>query len=243
MRVFAFRGGWVQGFPVMRKLCFWGFRWLASLAAAFILVACSPQETAGPGVPVDDEEEAEAAETEAEEDGESAAIEITADDNMRFGRTTFEVDPGEEVTVILENVGSMPKESMGHNFVLLVMGTDKNAFSNDAIPHAGNAYIPPGREDEVIAATGILGPGEKEELTFTAPEIAGEYDYVCSFPGHTAAGMVGVMTVRGEPEEAGEEPGDPDPEETDEEEETEDEAKTGEADETDAGADDPDADG
>ncbi len=187
----------------------------AVLALAFSLTGCARDEEPGPPLPppeeavTEEEEENDADEPETEEEAEArdedpvdeeeevngAVFEITGDDNMRFGLPTFEVEPGQDVTVILENIGSLPKETMGHNFVLLALGTDVNAFATAAIPHVDNDYIPPDREDEVIAATRILGPGESEEITFTAPEIEGEYDYICSFPGHPAAGMVGVMTV------------------------------------------------
>jgi azurin len=165
---------------------------------------CEPGGDAGAPVPVDPEaaeRESEALDDAVEameEDDEVAVFEITADDGMRFGLNAFEVTPGQRVAVLLENIGEMPVESMGHNFVLLALGTDLNAFANAAIPYEDNDYIPPEREDEVLAATRILGPGESERLTFTAPEIPGEYDYICTFPGHTAAGMAGVMTVRAE---------------------------------------------
>ena len=47
-----------------------------------------------------------------------------------------------------------------------------------------------------IAATGLAGDGETVSVTFTVPEQAGEYEYICSFPGHYAADMKGVLTVK-----------------------------------------------
>jgi azurin len=49
--------------------------------------------------------------------------------------------------------------------------------------------------DKVIAATKMLGPGETDTVSFTAP-AAGTYDYICTFPGHAMAGMRGVLTVK-----------------------------------------------
>ena len=40
--------------------------------------------------------------------------------------------------------------------------------------------LPEGSMEDVIAATKLLGPGENETLTFTAPE-PGDYQFVCSF--------------------------------------------------------------
>ena len=39
-----------------------------------------------------------------------------------------------------------------------------------------------------------IDPGATEETTINAP--AGEYEYYCNVPGHTAAGMVGTLTVQ-----------------------------------------------
>ena len=47
-----------------------------------------------------------------------------------------------------------------------------------------------------IAHTKVLGPGEKEELVFKAPAEPGDYDYICSFPGHYLTGMKGLLTVK-----------------------------------------------
>ena len=47
---------------------------------------------------------------------------------------------------------------------------------------------------DVIAATKLLGPGESETISFTAPE-PGDYQFVCSFPGHFAM-MRGIMVVK-----------------------------------------------
>ena len=74
---------------------------------------------------------------------------------------------------------------MGHNFVLLKPGTDITAFSISA-SDAGEAadWIPDGGS-AVIAHTKMLGGGETASVTFMAPE-AGSYDFICSFPGHSA---------------------------------------------------------
>jgi len=40
-----------------------------------------------------------------------------------------------------------------------------------------------------------LGPGTSATLTVTFPK-AGRYPYVCTIPGHAAAGMKGVLVVK-----------------------------------------------
>lgn len=122
-------------------------------------------------------------------------IVIEGTDTMRFIPNQFAVKAGDEITLVFRNTGTMPKESMGHNLAVLDGTVAPNTFSAAAISHPANEYIPPQFENKVIATTVILGPGEEETLVFAAPAEPGEYPFVCSFPGHTEAGMRGVMTV------------------------------------------------
>ena len=124
------------------------------------------------------------------------SITITGNDRMEFDITEFAVPAGAEITLLFDNIGVMPKEAMGHNLAILDKDMDPNTFAAAAIRHPRNEYIPPEYEDKVIATTKILGPGEQEVLIFTAPTEVGDYPYVCSFPGHTPAGMKGIMKVR-----------------------------------------------
>ena len=47
----------------------------------------------------------------------------------------------------------------------------------------------------MLIHTKLLGPGEEDTISFT-PLAPGVYEYVCTFPGHTAAGMRGQITVK-----------------------------------------------
>jgi hypothetical protein len=46
----------------------------------------------------------------------------------------------------------------------------------------GRAYLP--RSNKILAATKLLEPTLSETLKLTAPTAPGEYEYVCTFPGH-----------------------------------------------------------
>ncbi len=122
-------------------------------------------------------------------------ITIQGNDRMRFHPTRFTVRAGETITLTHENVGRMPKESMGHNLAIIDKSVNVNSFAAASIGAAQHEYIAPEYADRVIAATKVLGPGEVEVITFTAPSEPGEYPFVCSFPGHTPAGMRGIMEV------------------------------------------------
>ena len=123
-------------------------------------------------------------------------IKITANDKMKYDLTAFEVKPGQKVSVTLTNVGTSPKASMGHNFILLKQNTNVPKFLDDGSMHAAQDYIAPEFATSVIANTKLLGPGESDTITFTAPFVPGDYVFLCAFPGHYAAGMHGIMTVK-----------------------------------------------
>lgn len=152
----------------------------SALAVCLALAACSDNSSSGGGASA----------------GEVKVVEIEGDDNMKFNITEFQVSRGQPVKVTLKNVGTMPKESMGHNFVVLSPEVDLNRFVTAAATQARNDYIPPQFQSGVLAATKLLGPGESETIEFTAPAEAGNYEFLCSFPGHAPAGMKGVMVVK-----------------------------------------------
>ena len=51
-------------------------------------------------------------------------------------------------------------------------------------------------KDTVLEVIGVLGPNETGEVTFTAPAQAGNYPFLCSFPGHFLTGMKGMLVVK-----------------------------------------------
>ena len=44
--------------------------------------------------------------------------------------------------------------------------------------------------------TGQFNPGEERTLTFAAPTQPGEYEFICTVPGHLQLGMKGTLVVR-----------------------------------------------
>jgi azurin len=123
------------------------------------------------------------------------AVEITANDTMKFSVTEIRAKPGEALAVTLVNQGTMPKFSMGHNWVLLTPEVDVNAFAGDAAMAAKTDYVPASYKDRVVAATKLLGPKESDTVIFNAPTKPGRYPFVCSFPGHFQVGMKGDLIV------------------------------------------------
>jgi azurin len=127
---------------------------------------------------------------------ESTKVTITGNDTMQFDLKTFEVKSGDKVEVTFKNIGKVPKIAMGHNLVFLKKGISAIAFGQKALGAGANATnaLPDSVKEDTISATKLLGPDESETISFTAP-APGNYEYVCTFPGHFAM-MRGVMKVK-----------------------------------------------
>ena len=108
----------------------------------------------------------------------------------------IEAEPGEELRIRLTTISNLPPSAMSHNLAIVDLGTDVDSFARASITARDNEYIAPEYEDQVIVTTAMLGDGETDTITFTVPETPGEYDYVCTFPGHFAGGMVGILYVQ-----------------------------------------------
>ena len=118
------------------------------------------------------------------------------DGKMTYSLSRIEAKPGERLRIRLVSIGTLPKIVMAHNWVLLKVGVDPKGFTDEAAFARDTDFMPAKRQAEVVAHTGLLGPGEKDEITFTVPKVAGKYPYVCTFAGHFAAGMTGEMIVK-----------------------------------------------
>ena len=162
-----------------------------ALVCATLGAACSSTAPDAPTTPP----AAAASPAAAESTAPGRAVEITANDTMKFSVTEIAAKAGERLTVTLANTGTTPKFSMGHNWVLLTPGTDAQAFVVAAADAVTTDYVPAAAKAQVIASTKLLGPKERGTVTFTVPSAPGRYEFVCSFPGHFQVGMRGVLIV------------------------------------------------
>ena len=115
---------------------------------------------------------------------EEVQITLNSNDAMKYDMSEIKVMEGQTVVLTLNHTGKLPKEAMGHNFVLLNQGVVMADWATEAVKAKDNDYIPNGGKD-VIAHTKTIGGGESTTVTFTAP-AKGTYDFLCSFPGHYA---------------------------------------------------------
>ena len=115
-------------------------------------------------------------------------LEISGNDQMQYDKQELSAPATcKEITVTLHHAGKLPKEAMGHNWVL-VSGADFAAVANAGMGAGlANNYIAPG-DKRVLAHTKIVGGGESDSVTFPSSLLkkGGDYKYLCTFPGHNA---------------------------------------------------------
>jgi azurin len=128
--------------------------------------------------------------------GAARTVEIASSDDMKYSVTSIPAKPGETLRIRLTSKGTLPKIAMAHNVVVLKAGAKQLDFVNAAATARDTDYIPAAMKSDVIAATTMAGPGETVEVTFKVPSAPGSYPYVCTFPGHFAAGMKGTIVVK-----------------------------------------------
>lgn len=167
---------------------------LASLLTALVGAGCSSQPATDTSAPAGTTATA-APPAATVHDGR--AIEITGNDTMKFDVTEITAKPGEKLSLTLVNVGTTPKFSMGHNLVVITTGVDIQAFLVASAEAVTTEYVPKEKYGaSILAATKLLGPKERDTVTFTAPTTPGRYEFLCSFPGHYQVGMRGVLIVQ-----------------------------------------------
>ena len=169
----------MQKFIQMRK-----FLIPVAFAASLLAMACN-----GGSKTQESAKETPSENKVAQPSNDSNIIELTANDQLKFDKIELHVKANAPVKLTLKNIGTMPKESMGHNFILLKDGTDLASFAAEAV--SAPEHIP-ANNPAIIAHTKLLGPGESDTIEFTLP--AGSYTYICSFPGHYMT-MTGVLTA------------------------------------------------
>jgi azurin len=113
-------------------------------------------------------------------------------DVMKFDKTLITAKAGTTVKILFQN-----PDHMQHNLVLIKpRTTEKVGAAADKLAADPNGtklhYVP--RMPEVLAATPLVNPGGKFTLTFTIPNVPGDYPFICTFPGHWRI-MKGIMRV------------------------------------------------
>ena len=125
----------------------------------------------------------------------NCSFEIEGTDQMTWNTPEIKVGADcSEVTVTLKHAGKLPKQTMGHGWVL-TKAADMQAVSSAGMAAGiANDHVPQG-DARVIAFVPLVGGGESNSVTFSTSKLekGQEYSYFCPFPGHFAM-MKGKLT-------------------------------------------------
>lgn len=118
----------------------------------------------------------------------------TVHEQMRYDTQRLVVEKNKPFEIIFENADVMP-----HNLVIVEPGKHMEIGMaaatmgpNDNKDKQGRTYLPKGHS--FLDATRLLEPGQKETIKVKPINKEGEYEYVCTFPGHAAI-MWGKLIV------------------------------------------------
>lgn len=122
--------------------------------------------------------------------GADKSFVITPVPGLKFSVSTLNVKAGDKIKLTFKNT-----DDMLHNIVFTQPGAADNvgaAALKLGIDGEQMNYVP--NSSQVIAHSFLLQPGKSETIYFVAPEKPGQYQYVCTFPGHHLL-MRGVLNV------------------------------------------------
>lgn len=116
---------------------------------------------------------------------------------LGYEKTELSVKAGQKIKLTLNNTGGLLPQP--HNFLLLkpgkmeAVGALANAMLTDPQGMA-KSYIPEAAKPDILVNTKLVQINQSETIEFAAPAEAGDYPYICTFPGHWML-MRGVMHV------------------------------------------------
>ncbi|NUM55822.1 MAG: c-type cytochrome [Candidatus Hydrogenedentes bacterium] len=129
-------------------------------------------------------------------EGDTMVVHIqTLKEQMRYDRKAFAVGPGMKVKIVFSN-----PDAMDHNMIFVQPGSGSQValaammLGADGIKKNWTPQI-----DKIFAASKMLSMGGKETIEFTAPKELGQYEYICTYPGHYQL-MNGIMHVVEDPQ-------------------------------------------
>ncbi len=174
---------------------------LAAPLASVLLAACGKSEAvptsasasatqASPAVPT--APKAEPAPTPTAKPVPHVDLQIASVANtMTYDKSKMTVPAGAEVHLTFKNNATMA--TLPHNWVLVKPGTQASVAAAGLKMGDKAGYVDV-RDHDILANTPQAKPGDTVDVTFNAPDDAGDYPYICTTPGHYVM-MKGVLTV------------------------------------------------
>jgi plastocyanin len=105
---------------------------------------------------------------------------------LEFTPTRVSAKAGTRIRVRFVNDGTLP-----HNLVVPKSDDDIDALALAAYQAGETGYVPMDLKTKLVGWTALASPGETVEVSVVVP-TAGEYTYVCLFPGHSNS-MLGTL--------------------------------------------------
>lgn len=124
-------------------------------------------------------------------------LEITGNDQMQYSKKELVVEKDcTEIALTLKHTGKLPKNIMGHNWILVKTSDVTDVSSKGVAAGLDNGYAPTS-DKRILARTKLLAGGESDTITVKKSDltVGEDYTYFCSFPGHFAV-MKGKLVVR-----------------------------------------------
>lgn len=124
------------------------------------------------------------------ENGADQVVNIGTEPGLKYDIDQFQVKAGSRVKLVFTN-----SDDMLHNVVITPPGqatpVGKMALEM-GIDGPKNDYVP--STQQVLFHTSLVQPGSTETIFFRVPNEPGEYQFVCTYPGHYIT-MRGIMKV------------------------------------------------
>ncbi|KIH85566.1 azurin [Pseudomonas batumici] len=124
-------------------------------------------------------------------------VDVDSTDQMSFTTKEITIDKScKTFTVNLTHAGSLPKNVMGHNWVLSKADDMAGIAADGMAAGIDKNYLKDG-DTRIIAHTKIIGAGEKDSVTFDVSKLSASESYMffCSFPGHNSL-MKGAVVLK-----------------------------------------------
>ena len=124
------------------------------------------------------------------------AIDVDATDSMQYSVKSITVPKScKTFDITLKHTGKLPKQIMGHNFVVGLSSNQEAIISDGAKAGPTLDYVKP-NDPHVVAATKLIGGGESATVAIPVSKLdpSATYTFFCSFPGHAVI-MKGTLKV------------------------------------------------
>lgn len=124
------------------------------------------------------------------------SVDIDSTDQMSYSTNAVEVSKScQQFTVNLTHSGQLPKNVMGHNWVLTTQADMTPVVNEGAAAGLDKDYLK-ADDPRILAHAKMIGGGESSSVTFDVAQLQADQQYMffCSFPGHAAV-MKGTVTL------------------------------------------------